>query len=763
MKPTLAILLIVCLTLTVACAFAADAVNATFYLPANNTTPLEDQKNVIGGEALGDSLYILTDKTLERWSSGDETPTIVLDKICNPDYLGDEEAAKQEKQGSLVLSRLFSTADTLYGLSRLDGKVWKLADASGPLAKPEAGVPLAWDTMLRKSSDSDYTYTPQMYDMAVVGDTVIVNVVDWNSDNQSYELITWSLSTGKLLNDFRDLPIRTFTPYRDGLILGKQFDDAKSWDEATQTAIMPTLVTVDLTTGKTETLLTFDSSDVCGVRYSAANDTLYYVQGSTVYSMPALAQPAKISAYLPNRIWENTSVSLLGGNMIATCDNNGVIVRGLDMPGIENGALTVYGEYGNSGHQAYLAAYPQALITCSENYYSSLEEFTNAMVAGTGAVDVLRLDSDYTPLDRLIEKGYALDLSAYPELMTAVSQMSPGLTSLCLKDGKLYGVPVDLNANCFGYNEKSWEALGLTQDDLPANAMEMLDFVANWQSDYAEDHPDLMLFDSGAVKNSLMDWILSNYMAYQSAQGGTVSFDTDLFHKLMAKMDAIDFDELEPDTEGADSDYWSNQPVFTIYANATYPSQYIYGTTCLPLPLDEGIDPAIPADVQVFIVNPRTTHLDQAIQYLSVYVQHLDPESSNITMFPSHNDPLENKYFDQNLTGWKDQLALDQKQLETAEPEVKANLQSEIDYLNDMITHSDKYRYTVSADSIAFYRAKIEPWLVVTGQSPLESWGKDGTNEFNTLEQQYMEGAISSDQFITEMDKRMRMMQLEDQ
>ncbi len=764
LKRAFALLMTLCLALAAVGPAAAEAQNASFYLQSYSASAPAEDKRVTGGTALGDTLYIMTGSTLESWKPGEAEPTVLADAVVNADYISPDESDKAESTGDAVYNRLLAYGNALYGLNLNDGKLWKLVDETGYLAKPVAQTPLAWDKVSRTSTDGDYTYVPQFNDFAVVGQTLYACAVDWNNSDPAYEVFGWALDTGAMTLHRTDLALRTMDAYRDGLLIGKQYDDTKSWDEATQTQLMPNLITLDPATGETKTLFAFEGADIYGVRYNAANDTLYYVNGSSVYSMAGLQQPAKLSAYLPNRVWEDARICLLDGNMYAVMDSNGVVVRGLDMPGIENGALTIYGEYGSAGHQAYLKAYPQALVTCSEDYYNDLEEFTNAMVAGTNAVDVLRLSTDYSPFTRLVEKGYALDLSPYPELTAAVQAMDPNLTRLCYQDGKLYGVPVEMYANCFGYNTEAWKSLGLTEDDLPKTMLDVLDFLQNWQADYGEEHTDLMPLDVGDLRTTVMDWILTAYVAQSDAKGEALSFDTELFRKLLTAMEAIDFTELQPEDSNADSDYWNRTPVMSVYMTATYPGQYRYNTMqLLPLPIDEGMDPVLPVSLQLFIINPRTTHLDQAVQYLTTYVQNLAPESEGITLYPDHNDPVVNQSFESDLKGWKDSVETVTKQLETAKPEEKASLQNDLDYLNKLIANADDDRYLVSAKAIEQYRTQIAPWLVVGDQSPLKVWGKDGSNEFSTLENQYMDGAITLDTFVKEMDKRIRMMQLEDQ
>jgi len=181
------------------------------------------------------------------------------------------------------------------------------------------------------------------------------------------------------------------------------------------------------------------------------------------------------------------------------------------------------------------------------------------------------------------------------------------------------------------------------------------------------------------------------------------------------------------------------------------------------LPLDEGMDPVFPAMVQVMIINPRTTHLEQAVQYLTTYVQNIDPTSAKITLTPGNNEPVINSNFENDLNNWKKIVADETETLKTANPEDKPSIQSDIEYVQGLIDNSESYRYTVSAEAIATYREQIAPYLVVVGQNPLNTWSDDGNNEFSTLENQYMQGAITADAFIKEIDKRIRMMQLEDQ
>ena len=761
MKRILAFVLCLCMVVGATSAFAVDKVNVNLMQVTEEDRNNGTAKTIASLATVGDTLYVLTDTTLESWKPGDTQATVVNDKVFNTRYADQEMITANEKANNAAYSKLFTDAETLYGLDSTTGKVWRLADAQGILATPEMTVQLDWTSMIRKAEEDEYTYNPELYDIAVMDGMLYITCTDWYTGTQTNQLDGWDLKTGAFVKSIEDKAIRSVTPYKDGLLLCKIYDDATSWDEATQTQKKPDLATVNFATEEVTTLLTFDNTSVVCPRYVAATDTLYYIAGSVVYSLPGLQQPAKVSAYLPNSVWEDAACLLLPSGMMAIGDYNGLIVRGLDMPGIENGALTVYGEYGSSGHQAYIAAYPQASVTVSDEYYNTLEEFTNAMVAGTSTVDVLRMDSDYSPMSRLIDKGYALDLSAYPEITAIADQMEPTLVSFGMKDGKLYAVPVDISANTLGVYMDNWKAIGLTEDDVPKTFMEMMDFFENWDADYAEDYPDYMLSDSGTESDSLFNWLNTNYIAYETKLGETISFDTELYRKLLTKFDGIDFSSMTTNTDS--EDYWSRKSLFTFYDMASYPEQYQYNATMMIIPLDEGLVPVITASLQLMMINPRSTRLDQAVQYVTTYAQNLDFISAAITLVPDNNEAIINTSFEANLQSWKDQIAQYETDIKTATAEDQAGLKESITYLQDMVDHSDQYRYRVSAETIATYREQVAPYLVVVGQTPFNVWDDNGENELYTLQSQYLQDAITMDQYVKEIDKRMRMMQLEDQ
>ncbi len=123
---------------------------------------------------------------------------------------------------------------------------------------------------------------------------------------------------------------------------------------------------------------------------------------------------------------------------------------------------------------------------------------------------------------------------------------------------------------------------------------------------------------------------------------------------------------------------------------------------------------------------------------------------------------MPNPRYEEYLKDWKETLAGMEKEYETADPEVKKDLEMSIEYYKKMIDDPSEYQYIISSEKLTFYREKVAPFMFVPGKTVLNTYDKDGNSEFYTQLQMYQDGALTLDQFIKEVDKRLRMMQLED-
>jgi hypothetical protein len=116
--------------------------------------------------------------------------------------------------------------------------------------------------------------------------------------------------------------------------------------------------------------------------------------------------------------------------------------------------------------------------------------------------------------------------------------------------------------------------------------------------------------------------------------------------------------------------------------------------------------------------------------------------------------------FDKWVTQVEDELAKMKKQLESAKPEEKKDIESSIKSYEDLLANKDKYYWQISKESIDAYR-KLAELCYATTPNLLEYRPKEGESEIQALIARYQQKQIPLDQFIAEADKKIRMILLE--
>ena len=757
-----------CLCLLFSAALA-EAVDINLHVMTDYTDA--DAWTVRSGQVVGANLYLLVSNLysgsndgqvwLERWSAGMNEPETVLEGLRS--YRNESTDATTP-----VVTRLLADGECLYGFDESSRQVMRLVDGAGSAAVQ----PLCTLEAVEEEASEDGIYYGSYVNSMFMQDGEVVRLAENYGQGESSLLVErYALDTGKLIaQQGVDSTLRALCAYKDGkyLALVQPVPGPEDME-----APMTQIAVYDPATGGTTLVATLNGSYLNNLTYDRESDTAYYCGDATIYAVPLATGESRVSAYLPVNAWSgsDTTFAAISGGMIVYANGDGTYVRRLDAPEMAAGALTVANEGGTTKHMAVVAEHPELNVTLASEYPQTMEELTTAMVSGTGSMDVLCLTTSYNPVERLIDKGYAADLSGYPELMAVAGRMDPRFTQSVMRDGKLYALPVALSTNTLGVNAEAMEKLGLTESDLPATWMEFLDFAANYYYDYGEENADVALMDLN-MRRSLFQMIRDQYVAAQLRDTGSVSFDTPLFRKLMQALEAIDFTELDPYEvkgdkiwEGNDAnEFYEKQQLFTRYSEASPRAmdQSGYGRSNQPLilRLDSETEPVLPVSMTVMIVNPRSTRMDQAAAYLTAYAGHYDAETENIMFFPDQNDPVPNSYYEVQKQSYEESLRDVDSRIEKADESEKASLRETREQIQGYLDELENQRMSVTEEMIQAYREQVAPYLYVTPQTPLTN--PESSNELDTLTSQYLDHAIDLDTYIREMNQRVRMMMLED-
>ena len=757
-----------CLCLLFSAALA-EAVDINLHVMTDYTDA--DAWTVRSGQVVGANLYLLVSNLysgsndgqvrLERWSAGMNEPETVLEGLRS--YRNESTDATTP-----VVTRLLADGECLYGFDESSRQVMRLVDGAGSAAVQ----PLCTLEAVEQKPSEDGIYYDSYVNSMFMQDGEVVRLAENYGQGESSLLVErYALDTGKLIaQQGVDSTLRALCAYKDGkyLALVQPVPGPEDME-----APMTQMAVYDPATGGTTPVATLNGSYLNNLTYDRESDTAYYCGDATIYAVPLATGESRVSAYLPVNAWSgsDTTFAALSGGMIVYANGDGTYVRRLDAPELAAGALTVANEGGTTKHMAVVAEHPELNVTLASEYPQTMEELTTAMVSGTGSMDVLCLTTSYNPVERLIDKGYAADMSGYPELMAVAGRMDPRFTQSVMRDGKLYALPVALSTNTLGVNADVMEKLGLTESDLPTTWLEFLDFAANYYYDYGEENADVVLMDLN-MRRSLFQMIRDQYVAAQLRDTGSVSFDTPLFRKLMQALEAIDFTELDPYEvkgdkvwEGNDAnEFYEKQQLFTRYSEASPRAMGQSGNgrsnQPLVLRLDGETEPVLPVSMTVMIVNPRSTRMDQAAAYLTAYAGHYDAETENIMFFPDQNDPVPNSYYEVQKQSYEESLRDVDSRIEKADESEKASLRETREQIQGYLDELENQRMSVTEEMIQAYHEQVAPYLYVTPQTPLTN--PESSNELETLTSQYLDHAIDLDTYIREMDQRVRMMMLED-
>lgn len=694
--------------------------------------------------------------------------------FCSAGYGSAEDvnaALAQAEAGLVPADLLFVDQGALYGLCTPTGAVYALLDSTGAFAPVATGVTLDSKTLASAGGEGLLT----VLDHCAQNGALYLVTRDDAAGSAATTVRSFNLSTGEA-KTYAAANVQNLCPYKDGLLLARTFDMAALYTASSSGSIPASgYGTFDPATDTLAPLGEIKADGVLGgyaisgLVYSAANDTAYYISGSRVEGMTVATGETRTSAYTGEGMLGNlsggVSTVLADGGYYVMGDSTGRTIYALDTESVKNGALRIFGEFGSDAHKSFAKNYPDIPTEVATDYTSDIEAIANAMVSTNDAYDVLLMIMSYMPVEKLIAKGYCTDLSAYPEITERVAKLDKRFVDGVTVDGKLYGVPVNSTAFTYGVNMEQWEALGLTEADLPTNLIDFYDFLANYTADYGEDHPDLRLFDMGGdnLKTMLFSLMLDNYITYCQAElGGKTEFDTDMCREILTAYEAIDFQELADNDNSDAADYASKPSLFSVYMPLTTFSSQYDDVTPLILSLTPDTKPVLGANLSVLVINPKSTRKDDAVKYLCNYLDNLD-DSSAIVLNPEDNEPRVDKNYESSLKAVNDEIAKQQALLDAADDSHKAGIQDQLTQLEAQLQTVEDHKYSVTAEQIERFRNVVSPLLAVCQQSVLYSSDKEGQNELNTLILQYISGTQTQDQFLMEMDKRARMMALENQ
>ena len=388
----------------------------------------------------------------------------------------------------------------------------------------------------------------------------------------------------------------------------------------------------------------------------------------------------------------------------------------------------------DKGEYAFHSEHPEIEIRRSRlDYDTDYDELYRKMLSGELEYDVLRISTSNIDLRALAEKGCLADLSSSSSLLEAVQQMEPRLLDTVMPDGRLLAVPCEIHGRFTKYYASNLALAEFSPEDLPSTYDEFYDFILNWKQAPLKNHGKFMPFFDDASPYLLAD-LVKTVIAEHIIRQQPLTFDTQTFRSLLQKC-----------RQAAASAKKENGHRMFFELN----SGLIVDRQTMLLTLDGEPVSAIPVAMDYYVINPMSAHMDLAISYVEACVAQYTPEQK-LQLYPAYTEPIRYDGYDEFLREWTAEKEALEAQLAAAGEKDRVKYQKELDeHMEYLLEGPDEY-YT-SPEDIAFYKKEIAPYLFIPDIAASRLLF-NGDEPFWTVIDNLLEGRMTDDQFIAELD-----------
>lgn len=502
--------------------------------------------------------------------------------------------------------------------------------------------------------------------------------------------------------------------------------------------------------------------------FDAEKNQLIYVLSGSVWRMPVteagLGTPEEFSD-MPLDIYSDSAAVLMDRYYIVS-SYEGVVARNIDVEKMPAQRMRVanmsYSQEIKDAYYPFTDAHPEYMVSISDS--SAGSDILKDMMNRSGDVDIYTMNVASEGYMALLERGYMAELGGSDVLRGAVDGMYDYLKEIAAKDGEIYAVPLDTSNYGLTINTTLLtEKLGYTEEDLPKTWIDLYELLADIaESGKIEEFPEVDIMEPGYIvedaKYQMFSYMLESYFLWMQSDEDSLMRGGEVLLANCAAFEKIDWSAFGlPESYDEDEMNWMYEPENILLSTGSVHPRYYYEETQIPLVLamEEGGEPLMGFDVNVMFVNPFSANREAAIEYLEYAWAAIDP-TKRIAMMPGENDPIESPYFEENLESFDTSIADFEEQL--ADEELDEEMRDMLtENLKMMKEYREEYlvdgRWDVSEKDIARYRKYAQ--YGVASQATI--WGSGTYKQM----QQYLDGAISAQQMVAELEKTLQMQRLE--
>ncbi|NLX83436.1 MAG: extracellular solute-binding protein [Clostridiales bacterium] len=733
----------------------------------------ENQDYVHTFAIVGDTIYIKTSKAFYTYKIGDEAP--VLHTGFDPYPIPPTSDGLESRE--VTIHQLVSDGTQLYALDLYKQSLYQLAVEADELvfSKP---IKLDLSDFLRDGNPFVFTSQP-LFAFIHEGKLYLRHP---NYEEDKAELQRFDLANGEKTT-FKTRHLQQMTPYKDGKFLAVRHDRMNAYDPQTFEPIAPGLVIFDPAADSVEDVglameLSEQSDSVSAIYYDAREDSLYTHSATDVLRYDEDFKKQRLIGYLPT--YGSMSSSLPGGvqpfgdDQLIIVYYTNVFLRPLDETGLQGiTVLTITGSLDDSIIlQNVLMEMDDVVLRQDDTLkgkYVDGDELATLFITGAVNFDLMIMNAYSFDLDKLMEKGYLADLSGSSVISEYTNNLEHGIKQgVTHKDG-IYAAPVTLMVVPVSAYVKNFEAAGLP---LPQTIPELVQLYADWYSHLGNDLADFRLTDMNAenVKIELLRILVGSYMSEILATGQELVFDTPRFKDLLQKINSIKpeaqgkIDWQTPEGQAAMEEEMGKklllqtgmgfEPQYSVGLNNAGDRQFVP----LILPMEEGGQGYERAEINMLAVLSTSKNKEAATRFIEHYLNKLNV-LERAAFDKTWTTPIENPKYEEGVKMQETRVNQIKESIKNATGAEKSSLEENLRYLEESLAgYRENGKFMAPQRDIDMLRDLMRKMFISNGLANAQFMA---VNEEYELLDQYAQGAITMDQFVKQLDDKLRLVRME--
>ncbi|GEM_PF-4490397 len=422
--------------------------------------------------------------------------------------------------------------------------------------------------------------------------------------------------------------------------------------------------------------------------------------------------------------------------------------------GAELAALTIYGNPPQEIISAYQQAHPQVALRRLNDYFANAESLVQQFLTRDDTYDLYFLDTAHFDIAPLMNKGYFVDLRASSLIADSISKTYPAIQAALTREGRICAAPVTVGLMAPSLFPN------IIQDKLPgqeppATFAELNSLVRSWYA-LGLDEAEYTLVSLYQARQWLLDELMAQYINWYQYLGEPLSFDTEVFRDILR-----DYEETASFIRGGrkgDGDTPSLLYPAVTDLLAPGPGGWSFWQPFALSPTDAGPSP-MKASLTVCLINPFSKNIPLAL----AFIEHLVANTSarnKVLLYPEVREVIINPDYEADIKTVPAQLQEVKEQVNHASGETRARLEATLADLQARMDAISLWGYVISPEDLEMYKNQLAPRFYFPGPSILDTID-DKPAVIRHEVDRYAQGHISLEQFIQQLEQRVRLMHLE--